>query len=266
MLDPTPPTRQAITDAMIATWTERVRDQVEASGEAHIAALLDAAVRAGLRFPDEQLKYSAVDVHLIGADTSGMYALIPDAPRPWSSPPVTHIPGDPCEEWTAAELELIQHGVDLGRVPVIHPTSWRSDGPALVTHFLAVYDSRGATVKQEWPEAKPISFRLADQVGQPAHHGAAAPPLGNRNIDIMRHALRHLRALTDPGPELCPECLRRGILALWRRLLGLWCGGHVIGDFYDVEIAEALPAVYVPHLKRLRAATAWMFGPISESA
>jgi hypothetical protein len=41
-------------------------------------------------------------------------------------------------------------------------------------------------------------LKVADAVGQPPTHAAAEPPTV-RYIDMLHHALRHLRFLTDPS-------------------------------------------------------------------
>lgn len=185
---------------------------------------------------DLPLKYEAVEVFLVGADETGIWALQPDAPYPWSSPPVRQLPGVLSAEHVAAQLELIQHGVDLAAVPVLHSTSWRSEPSCSVYHYLAVVDCPG-TVREHWPEAKPVSPNIARVAGQPKTHGAAAPPEEVRYIDILRHAIRHLRALTDPAY-----------------------------DEYDATITRDLPAVWFPRLEGIRPATARMFDRVHQGA
>lgn len=180
--------------------------------------------------------YDTVDLWPVGADDQGIWVLNPDAPRPWPTPPLHWTGEDPNPAHTAAELELIQHGIDLGRVPCLHSTSWRSDGGVTVLHYLAIVDCPG-TVREHYPHAKPISPNIARVAGQPRHHGAAAPPEEVRCIDILRHGVRHYRALGDPA-SLC----------------------------YDEPIGKALPEVWHRQLADVTPAVAQMFGPVREPA
>jgi hypothetical protein len=67
----------------------------------------------------------------------------------------------------------------------------------LVVTYLAVVGCEGL-VRSRWPDALPISVKVADAVGLPPTHAAAEPPTV-RYIDVLHHALRHLRFLTDPS-------------------------------------------------------------------
>jgi len=182
------------------------------------------------------LKHETVSVFPVGADELGIYALNPEAPWPWPSPPIHASQDDAYPEHTAAQLELIQHCIDLGAVPILHSTSWRAEPLEIVVHYLAVVDVDGM-VRESWPHAKPISPRLAEVAGQPKTHAAAAPPEEVRYIDILRHAIRHLRFLTDPD-----------------------------SDGYDATIARSLPSSWHPHMPAIRPATAHMFGRIHDVA
>jgi hypothetical protein len=94
-----------------------------------------------------------------------------------------------------AELELMQHSVRLGDVMLLHSTSWRSDGSAIVLAYIAAVRCPGP-VLESWPTALPISPLLPGEVGRPQSHGAADPPLP-RFVDCLLHAVRHLAFLRD---------------------------------------------------------------------
>jgi hypothetical protein len=185
---------------------------------------------------------TTVDVWLLAADQQGIWRCNPDLP--WSSLPLDDT-GDPTPAQTAAEIELIQHQVNLSRLRFFHSTSWRSQ-PETVLHFLAAVKVDGP-VRVEYPDAKPVSFRLHELVGQPRTHAALGPPTEHRYIDHVRHGIRHMRYLTDPD-----------------------------SDGYDATIAERMfggpPESWDPadpwmrHLPRLRGATARMFGQVHQSA
>jgi hypothetical protein len=185
----------------------------------------------------DQLLYGTVDLWAVAADEQGIWALNPQAPRPWPTPPLHYIEGDLNPAHTAAELELIQHGIDLARVPCLHSTSWRIQDHAMILHYLAIIDVGDAVVRQLYPQAKPFSPHLHEVVGQPRHHGAAAPPEENRYIDILRHGVRHYRFLGDMAS---------------------------IG--YDEPIGRALPEIWHQQLANVTPAVAKMFGPVTDAA
>jgi hypothetical protein len=132
----------------------------------------------------------------VAADEIGLWLLSGDGPRP--SLPVM----DDSEPFDYAEMELMQAGM-WGTTKLLHSTSWRvehdpdSGRNYLVVTYLAVVGCEGL-VRSSWPDALPISVKIADAVGQPPTHAAVEPPTV-RYIDVLRHALRHLRFLTDPS-------------------------------------------------------------------
>jgi hypothetical protein len=128
-----------------------------------------------------------VEVWPVAADETGIWLLSPDGP--WPSPP---IPAD-SEPHMAVELELIQHTVNLADVAVIHSTSWRTEHTSAILTYVAVVRTEGLVVG-EWPDARPVSLELANHVGRPPTHGPMEPP-APRYVDVLYHALRHLRFL-----------------------------------------------------------------------
>lgn len=93
------------------------------------------------------------------------------------------------------EVELLAAGHDMPRPLLLHSTSWRSDGPAVVLTYVAVFDCP-ALVRDIWPAALPVDPGLLPAVGNPPGHGAADAPVP-RYVDVLHHALRHLRFLMD---------------------------------------------------------------------
>jgi hypothetical protein len=141
------------------------------------------------------------EVWPLAADQTGIWLLNPDGP--WPSEP---IPAD-SEPHVAAELELIQHTVNLADVAVLHSTSWRTEGTSTVLTYLAVVRVPGLVVG-EWPHARPVTVALADHVGRPPTHGPVDPP-APRYVDVLIHGLRHLAFLLPRDATVAaalPEC------------------------------------------------------------
>jgi hypothetical protein len=129
------------------------------------------------------------EVWPLAADQTGIWLLNPEGP--WPSEP---IPAD-SEPHVAAEIELIQHQVNLADVTALHSTSWRTEHTSAILTYVAVVDVAGL-VLDSWPDARPISLELARHVGRPPTHGPLDPP-APRYIDVLYHGLRHLRYLLD---------------------------------------------------------------------
>jgi hypothetical protein len=127
------------------------------------------------------------EVWPLAADQTGIWLLAPEGP--WPSEP---IPAD-SEPHMAAELELIQHTVNLADVAVLHSTSWRTEHTSAILTYAAAIRVAGL-VLDSWPGARPISLELANHVGRPPTHGPLDPP-APRYVDVLYHALRHLRFL-----------------------------------------------------------------------
>jgi hypothetical protein len=130
-----------------------------------------------------------VEVWPIAADQTGIWLLSPDGP--WPSEP---IPAD-SEPHLAVELELIQHSVNLGDVSALHSTSWRAEHTSAILTYVAVINCPGL-VRDTWPDAAPVSLELANHVGRPPTHAPTEAP-APRYVDMLYHALRHLRFLLD---------------------------------------------------------------------
>jgi hypothetical protein len=147
-----------------------------------------------------------VEVWPVAADDAGIWLVSGlDAWRP--SLPVM------ADEEPHADVELVLHENSAADDAVLlHSTSWRVDGPGVVLTYVAVLRKPGY-VRANWPGAEPISPRLPRAVGRPLAHGAAEPPLP-RHVDVLMHAVRHLRFLLDTD-----DTAAASLDAHWRRHL-----------------------------------------------
>jgi hypothetical protein len=148
-----------------------------------------------------------VEVWPVAADEAGIWLLSGADALRWG--PV-EADGDVHYE---VEALLRGFGIDLGGVDVIHSTSWRPDGPAVVLTYMAVVRTAGY-VLETWPDAAPVTAALPAAVGRPPAHGAADVPVP-RVVDVLLHGLRHLRFLLDYDTETAAA-----LDADWRRALG----------------------------------------------
>jgi len=82
------------------------------------------------------------------------------------------------------------------RADVIHSTSWRPDGPAIMLTYMAVVRADGY-VRERWPDAVPVTAALPEAIGKAPAHGAAEVPVP-RVADVLLHGIRHLRWLAGP--------------------------------------------------------------------
>jgi hypothetical protein len=98
------------------------------------------------------------------------------------------------EPHAEVELELSVHGL-AGQAALLHSTSWRVDGPRLILTYVAAF-SVPHLVKDEFSAALPLALEAATAVGPPPTHAAADPP-APRYIDVLFHAIRHMRFLRD---------------------------------------------------------------------
>lgn len=128
-----------------------------------------------------------VEVWPLAADDHGIWLISGD--DAWRSPPV---PAD-SEPHFEVELLMATHGV--GQPALLHSTSWRPDGPAVVLTYMAVVSST-EPIRTRWSNARPVSSDLLPAVGNPTTHGPAEVPVP-RYIDVLHHGLRHLRFLVD---------------------------------------------------------------------
>ncbi len=145
-----------------------------------------------------------VEVWPVTADEHGIWLV--SGGDAWRSPPV------PADSEPHFEVELITAGHGLAQPALLHSTSWRPDGPAVVLTYMAVLDCPELALSQ-WPAALPVSPELLPSVGNPPAHGPAEVPVP-RYIDVLFHGIRHLKLLADT------DASARGVLTgNWARHL-----------------------------------------------
>jgi hypothetical protein len=141
-------------------------------------------------------------IHLISGqwDNQGQWE-----PGPWRSgrlPADTTVKGE-------VDLLIAEHDIRLlappVQVPPLHSTSWRQQdtyGPNVYLTW-AVYADPGNDddVIATYPQARPLTTRVLEHVGQPRPHAANAVSEYIRDFDVLFHALRHLRFLRDHDSE-----------------------------------------------------------------
>ena len=159
-----------------------------------------------------------VEVWPLAADEAGIWLL--SGGDAWRYGPVWG-DGDVHDE---VDRILVGHGIDpdsknfmsvpgMPEVAVIHSTSWRPDGPAVVLTYMAVVRTAGYAL-ETWPQAAPVTAALPEFVGKAPPHAAAEVPVP-RVIDVLLHGLRHLRFLLDYDAETAAALDEN-----WRRALG----------------------------------------------
>jgi hypothetical protein len=128
-----------------------------------------------------------VEVWPLAADAAGLWLLSDDA---WRS---GNVPADD-EPHSEISYLLGDHGV-IDDTGLVHSTSWRVDGPAVILTYLAVVHTPDL-VLDAWPDARPVTDDLMKAVGKPPTHAPTEAP-APRYIDVLLHGLRHLRFLMD---------------------------------------------------------------------
>jgi hypothetical protein len=131
-----------------------------------------------------------VEVWPVAADEVGIWLLSGDDAWRSGSP----VPSD-SEPHFEVDVTLRKHGVSSNATTVLHSTSWRADGPAVILTYMAVIDA-GDLAREQWSSAKPVSALIPSVVGRPPTNPANEPP-APRYIDVLLHGLRHLRFLRD---------------------------------------------------------------------
>jgi hypothetical protein len=74
---------------------------------------------------------------------------------------------------------------------VVHSTSWRDAGPAVVLTYMAVVAVDGF-VLGAWPDAVPVTPVLLAKTAKPLPHRPAGPPREVFVSHVLEHGLRHL--------------------------------------------------------------------------
>lgn len=129
------------------------------------------------------------------------------------------------------EIDSILRNNDvLDNVVMKHSTSWRVDRYGIVLTYVAILKPSGL-VREMWPDARPIGLGLARAVGKPPPSPPIEPPTP-RYIDVLLHALRHLRFLIDT------DAVNRAAMGnVWQhQLAGL---APALSTMYEADNAES---------------------------
>jgi hypothetical protein len=129
-----------------------------------------------------------VEVWPLVADEAGIWLADGHA---WRATAPVPADGTPHGE---VERQLAAHGV-RGDTDLLHSTSWRVDGASVVLTYVAILRCAGPASRR-WPGAWRVDARLADAAGRPTPTAATAAP-APRGVDVLLHAVRHLRFLLD---------------------------------------------------------------------
>lgn len=149
-----------------------------------------------------------VEVWPLGADNNGVWLL--SGGDAWRTGP---IPAD-SEPFFEVKLLVGQHDPRM-HFDLIHSTSWRVDGPAIILTWVGIAQTHDLVIDQ-WPNALPVTTEMFAKVGNPITHAANEPPTP-RDIDVLLHAVRHLRFLRDTD-----ESARAVMSETWLRHLATW--------------------------------------------
>jgi len=163
-----------------------------------------------------------VEVWPVAVDETGLWLL--SGEDAWRDGPVA---ADGDVHYMVESL-LWQHGIGRWGNVMLHSTSWRPDGPHVVLTYIAAVRLDGLAMEKV-PDAAPITPELAEAVGKPPTHAPTEPPVP-RYIDVLFHALRHIKYLYDHDVT---NAAAMG--PLWRRhlepfapaLAGLYSERHV---------------------------------------
>lgn len=161
------------------------------------------------------------EVWALAADSLGIW-LISDSDA-WRSGPID------AESEPHIEVERLIRENDAERagstLAAIHSTSWRRDSDSIVLTYVAAFATLDYA-RSIWPAAKPVTVPLTAAVGRPPVHPPTDAPTP-RYIDVLIHAIRHLRLLLD----------------------------------YDAGIRDSLDDAWRGHLAPLEPALAGMYDP-----
>ena len=100
------------------------------------------------------------------------------------------------DQFIQSEVELLAHEyVPDVVLKVTHSSSWRQDKSGLIVTYVAIAEAP-EFVQDRWPGALPLTTELLGEVGKPFPHAPNGAPLPRR-VDVLMHAVRHLRFLRD---------------------------------------------------------------------
>jgi hypothetical protein len=135
------------------------------------------------------------------------------------------IPADTDPHWTVQQI-LRSHGA-LDAAKIVHSTSWRAEDDSVILTYVAALDC--PDVADHWPGAQLLSQALPEVVGIPLTHAADQPPTP-RYVDVLLHALRHLRFLLDHDATAAAafsEAWRMHLREFAPALAGMYAAEHV---------------------------------------
>lgn len=151
------------------------------------------------------------EVWPLAADEAGIWLI--SGSGAWES---DIIMADSDMHWEA-EMLLVQHGVpreswiNLHSTSVTEPgaawpsepgpqwTSWRPNGTTILHTYLAAIRP-DEYVRDQWPQAEPVTVALAGAVDQPPSYNPAEACVP-RDVDVLFHLLRHVRSLVDTDDD-----------------------------------------------------------------
>lgn len=191
-----------------------------------------------------------VEVYALAADEGGLWSLgglktiRPDIPIPADSEPHAEV-----------ELAMRRFGLVLeddektgarADVLALHSTSWRAEGQSIILTYVAVA-MLGCPARERFPEALPVTLEVAAKVGKPIpHHPADAPT--PRYIDVLMHAIRHLRYLIDhdaPFAAVLTDDWRRALEPLKEIVAGMYSDPYT-----DLDEADTLATIGGPRVSQ----------------
>ena len=149
-----------------------------------------------------------VEIWPLAADDNGIWLV--SGRDAWRTGPIP-ADSDPLFE---AKLLAGMHDPQM-QLDLIHGTSCRVDSPSVILTHVSIARADGLVVEQ-WPGALPVTTELFEKVGKPITHAANEPPTP-RDIDVLLHAVRHLRFLRDTD-----ESAREVMTEAWLRHLSIW--------------------------------------------
>jgi hypothetical protein len=98
--------------------------------------------------------------------------------------------------------------------PHVEWTSWHPWLQSQVNTYIAIVAAPGY-VLDSWPGAAPVDMAVARAWGAPRPHGAAEVPVP-RSLDVIFHALGHIRWLMDNNGPVIADMLGAGIYETWQ--------------------------------------------------
>jgi hypothetical protein len=167
-------------------------------------------LRHGMPPEPARLMHVIAECWPFAADERGIWLLAREYPL--QTEPIA-ADGSPQDD---IELELIRAQM-FGDLALLHQTSTRIDGPAAVQTYVAVIRCDGP-VRSCWPDALPMSPKVAGHVGKPPTHGAAEAPMV-RQWDVVTHGLRHLAFQLGPAGD---ATLAEALDGNWGEHLAAW--------------------------------------------